>query len=172
MSAAPAQPDRTPPQLAQPTELDRAMMLRAIDLAKAAALEREVPVGAVVYRTSTGEILGTGSNRRENDRLPHAHAEFTAIIRACETIGDWRLNDCTLVVTLEPCPMCAGLIVNARIGRVVFAAKDPKAGAVTSLMGLLSDPRLNHRPTEIVEGLLADESAALLKQFFRELRSN
>jgi tRNA(adenine34) deaminase len=147
------------------------MMLRAIDLAKHAALEREVPVGAIVYRTASGEILGTGSNRRENDRLPHAHAEFTAIVHACESIGDWRLNDCTLVVTLEPCPMCAGLIVNARVGRVVYAAKDPKAGAVTSLMGLLSDPRLNHRPTEIVEGLMADESAALLKQFFRDLRS-
>lgn len=154
-----------------PTDLDRAMMIRALDLARHAASEREVPVGAVVYRTTTGEVLGTGSNRRENDRQPHAHAEFTAIVRACETVGDWRLNDCTLVVTLEPCPMCAGLIVNARVGRVVFGASDPKAGAVTSLMQLLSDPRLNHRPTEIVQGLMADESAAVLKQFFRELRS-
>lgn len=159
------------PQAAQPTEVDRAMMLRAMELARHAAAEREVPVGAVVYRTTTGEVLGIGSNRRENDRQPHAHAEFTAIINACAAIGDWRLNDCTLVVTLEPCPMCAGLIVNSRIGRVVYAARDPKAGAVASLMTLLSDPRLNHRPTEIVEGLMADESAALLKKFFRELRS-
>lgn len=154
----------------QPTEIDRAMMLRALDLAQAAAAEREVPVGAVVYRTASGEVLGTGSNRRENDRQPHAHAEFTAIVNACAAIGDWRLNDCTLVVTLEPCPMCAGLIVNARVGRVVYGARDPKAGAVASLMQLLSDARLNHRPTEIVEGLMAEESAALLKQFFRGLR--
>ncbi len=146
------------------------MMLRALDLAQAAAAEREVPVGAVVYRTASGEVLGTGSNRRENDRQPHAHAEFTAIVNACAAIGDWRLNDCTLVVTLEPCPMCAGLIVNARVGRVVYGARDPKAGAVASLMQLLSDARLNHRPTEIVEGLMAEESAALLKQFFRGLR--
>lgn len=155
----------------QPTEIDRAMMLRALDLAQAAAAEREVPVGAVVYRTASGEVLGTGSNRRENDRQPHAHAEFAAIVNACAAIGDWRLNDCTLVVTLEPCPMCAGLIVNARVGRVVYGARDPKAGAVASLMTLLSDPRLNHRPTEIVEGLMAEESAALLKQFFRGLRN-
>lgn len=155
----------------QPTEIDRAMMLRALDLAQAAAAEREVPVGAVVYRTANGEVLGTGSNRRENDRQPHAHAEFTAIVNACAAIGDWRLNDCTLVVTLEPCPMCAGLIVNARVGRVVYGARDPKAGAVASLMTLLSDPRLNHRPTEIIEGLMAEESAALLRQFFRGLRN-
>lgn len=155
----------------QPTEIDRAMMLRALDLAQAAAAEREVPVGAVVYRTASGEVLGTGSNRRENDRQPHAHAEFTAIVNACAAIGDWRLNDCTLVVTLEPCPMCAGLIVNARVGRVVYGARDPKAGAVASLMQLLSDARLNHRPTEIVEGLMAEESAALLRQFFRGLRN-
>lgn len=175
MSGTPGQSDRAPmqsaPQLKPPTELDLAMMLKALDLAKIAANQREVPVGAIVYRTSTGDVLGSGSNRRENDRLPHAHAEFTAIINACQHIGDWRLNDCTLVVTLEPCPMCAGLIVNARLGRVVYAATDPKAGAVTSLLHLLSDPRLNHRPTEIVEGLMADESTALLKQFFRSLRS-
>lgn len=155
-----------------PSDLDTAMMIRALDLARHAASEREVPVGAIVYRTATGEVLGTGSNRRENDRQPHAHAEFTAIVRACEAIGDWRLNDCTLVVTLEPCPMCAGLIVNARVGRVVFGASDPKAGAVTSLMQLLSDPRLNHRPTEFVQGLMAEESAMLLKEFFRGLRTS
>jgi tRNA(adenine34) deaminase len=163
--------DGSSPQAAQPTDIDRAMMLRALDLARHAAAEREVPVGAIVYRTATGEELGTGSNRRENDRQPHAHAEFTAIVKACDAIGDWRLNECTLVVTLEPCPMCAGLIVNARVGRVVFAARDPKAGAVKSLMELLSDTRLNHRPSEIVEGVMAEESAALLKQFFRSLRS-
>lgn len=153
------------------TEQDSAMMVRALELASRAASEREVPVGAVVYRTATGEVLGEGWNRRENDRQPHAHAEFTAIVKACSAIGDWRLNDCTLVVTLEPCPMCAGLIVNARVGRVVYGARDPKAGAVKSLMELLSDSRLNHRPGEIIEGLMGEESAVMLKKFFRELRS-
>lgn len=171
MSSSSGHRDDPRPQMAEATELDRSMMLGALDLARQAASEREVPVGAIVYRTASGEILGTGSNRRENDHLPHAHAEFTAIVRACETIGDWRLNDCTLVVTLEPCPMCAGLIVNARVGRVVFAATDPKAGAVTSLLTILSDPRLNHRPTEIVQGLMAEESATLLREFFRGLRN-
>lgn len=171
MSNPHGQSEGTSPQLSVPTELDQTMMRRALDLAGEAAAQREVPVGAILYRTATGEILGSGANRRENDRLPHAHAEFTAIVHACEKTGDWRLNDCTLVVTLEPCPMCAGLIVNSRVGRVVFAATDPKAGAVTTLMNLLSDPRLNHRPTQIVQGLMADEAAALLREFFRQLRS-
>lgn len=159
---------RTAPGL--PTETDVAMMHRALDLARAAAAEGEVPVGAVVYETSSGRVLGEGANRRECDADPSAHAEFLAIVRASAAIGDWRLNHCTLVVTLEPCAMCAGLIVNARIGRMVFGASDPKAGATGSLYDLTEDPRLNHRVTPI-RGVLADESAAMLRAFFRERRS-
>ncbi|MEM7622900.1 MAG: tRNA adenosine(34) deaminase TadA [Planctomycetota bacterium] len=148
---------------------DRAMMRRAMGLAREASAAGEVPVGAVVWVTDTGEVIGEGRNRREGDRTPWAHAEFLAIQRACEAIGDWRLNHCSLAVTLEPCPMCAGLIVNARVGRLVFAARDPKAGATGSLMNLCEDARLNHR-CEVVEGLLAEESSALLTGFFRSLR--
>jgi tRNA(adenine34) deaminase len=149
---------------------DQPMMVRALELARQAAATGEVPVGAVVYHTATGEILGEGSNLRESSRQPHAHAEFLAILRACERRGDWRLNDCSLAVTLEPCPMCAGLIVNARVGRVIFGATDPKAGAVITLHQLLSDPRLNHRP-EVHAGVEAQEAALLLRSFFKSLRA-
>ncbi len=130
----------------------------------------EVPVGAVVYQTNSGRPLGMGSNRRELASDPSAHAELIAIRAAALTLGDWRLSGCTLVVTLEPCPMCAGLIVNSRIDRLVFGAPDPKAGATGSLMRLTEDARLNHRVTPI-PGLLADESAELLRAFFRALRN-
>jgi len=153
-----------------PTPTDVAMMERALELARTAAESGEVPVGAVVYETETGRVLGEGSNRRECDADPSAHAEHLAIVRACKAIGDWRLNRCTLVVTLEPCAMCAGLIVNARVGRVVYGATDPKAGASGSLYRLTEDPRLNHRVTPIT-GVLASESAALLRSFFRARRS-
>ena len=159
---------RTAPGL--PTETDVAKMRRALELARAAAAEGEVPVGAVVYETSSGRVLGEGANRRECDADPSAHAEFLAIVRASAAIGDWRLNHCTLVVTLEPCAMCAGLIVNARVGRLVFGASDPKAGATGSLYDLTEDPRLNHRVTPI-KGVLAEESATMLRAFFRERRS-
>lgn len=152
-----------------PTDRDLAMMRRAIALAQAAAALGEVPIGAVVYRTGTGELLAEAGNRRERDRDPAGHAEFEAIRRACRTIGDWRLNDCTLVVTLEPCSMCAGLIVNARIGRVVYGAPDPKAGAVRTLHQLLEDPRLNHR-AEVVPGVLEEPCGQMLTDFFRSLR--
>lgn len=145
------------------------MMRRALDLAAAAAAEGEVPVGAVVYETETGRILGEGANRREHDREPWAHAEFLAVQRACAAIGDWRLNHCSLAVTLEPCPMCAGLLVNARVGRVLYGADDPKAGAARTLYELLTDARLNHRCV-VLPGVLADEAADLLRTFFRGLR--
>jgi tRNA(adenine34) deaminase len=145
------------------------MMERALDLAQRAATTGEVPVGAVVYNTTSGAILGEGANRRECDADPAAHAELLAIRAACATIGDWRLNHCTLVVTLEPCAMCAGLIVNARVGRVVFGTRDPKAGACASLMSLTTDRRLNHRVRPI-EGVLQDRCAAELRAFFRALR--
>ncbi|MEM1183905.1 MAG: nucleoside deaminase [Planctomycetota bacterium] len=150
------------------TELDREMMRRALELADRAGEEGEVPVGAVVYDAS-GAIIGTGRNRREVDRAPQAHAEFLAIVEACRAIGDWRLNNYALAVTLEPCPMCAGLIVNARVGRVVYGASDPKAGAVRSLYTLLEDRRLNHR-AEVIAGVMADEASAQLKSFFAKLR--
>lgn len=155
--------------MGEPTGTDLMMMRRALELANQAAELGEVPVGAVVYETMTGIVIGEGRNTREGGRDPAGHAEFTAIKHACDAINDWRLNHCTLVVTLEPCPMCAGLIVNARVGRVVFGASDPKAGAVRSLYELLEDDRLNHR-AEVIEGVLAAESSGRLKRFFQALR--
>lgn len=148
---------------------DEALMSRALELAAKAAALGEVPVGAVVCRSGTGEIVAEAFNRREMDRDAAAHAEFLAIRAATRAVGDWRLNDFTLAVTLEPCPMCAGLIVNSRVGRVVYGAADPKAGAVESLFRLLDDARLNHRP-EVRAGVLAEESGELLRAFFRGLR--
>ncbi|MBX3403294.1 MAG: tRNA adenosine(34) deaminase TadA [Phycisphaeraceae bacterium] len=157
-----AQPD-------QPTDLDTTMMRRALDLARLAAKQDEVPVGAVVYETATGRVLGEAHNRRHLDKDPTAHAELLAIRAAAGATGDWRLNHCTLVVTLEPCAMCAGLIVNARIGRLVYGCEDPKAGACGSLMQLTEDARLNHRVAPI-RGVLAEESSALLREFFKDAR--
>jgi tRNA(adenine34) deaminase len=151
------------------TPLDERMMERALALADDAADTGEVPVGAVVYVTETGEVLAEGANRREVDRDPSAHAEFLAIRDACAAIGDWRLNHCSLAVTLEPCPMCAGLIVNARVGRVIYGADDPKAGAVRTLYELLTDERLNHR-AEVIGGVHADRAGEQLRAFFRRLR--
>lgn len=148
---------------------DERAMSRAIELAREARAMGEVPVGAVVYRTETGETLGEGFNRREADDDPTAHAEILAIRQAATKIGDWRLNECTLVVTLEPCVMCAGAIVNARVGRLIYGASDPKAGGVESLYAIPSDTRLNHRPT-ILPGLMAEACGELLRAFFRERR--
>lgn len=146
------------------------MMRRALDLARQAAALKEVPIGAVVYETATGNVLGEGFNRREIDHDPAGHAELLAIRAAAAAAGDWRLPHCTLVVTLEPCPMCAGLIVNARIGRLVYGCRDPKAGATDSLFHLTNDPRLNHR-VQPIGGVLEAESSTLLKEFFRSLRA-
>ncbi len=154
---------------AAPTATDLDMMQRALTLADEAAGMGEVPVGAVVYRTATGEVVATGFNRRETDADPAGHAEFLAMREAARVLGDWRLEGCTVVVTLEPCAMCAGMIVNARPDRLVYGAADPKAGAVRSLFRLADDPRLNHR-ARIVAGVLADECSAKLKVFFRNLR--
>ena len=140
----------------------------ALDLARAAAAEGEVPVGALVI-DKDGQIIGTGANRREADQDPIAHAEILAIANAANRVGFWRLEDTTLFVTLEPCPMCAGAILNARIPRVVFGAVDPKAGAVQSLYTLLDDERLNHR-CEVEGGILAEECSEILSSFFRNLR--
>lgn len=144
-------------------------MAEAIVLAQEAAARDEVPIGCIIVHEPTGRIIGRGYNRREMDCDPTAHAEIVAMREAGRALGFWRLVDCALVVTLEPCPMCAGAIVNARIGRVVYGCADPKAGAARTLFELCDDPRLNHRA--IVEpGVLADECAALLQDFFRVRR--
>lgn len=154
----------------RPTALDETMMDRAIELADCASALGEVPVGALVYDTQTGQILSQAHNSREMHANPAGHAEFSAIMDACKSIGDWRLNHCTLVVTLEPCPMCAGLIVNSRVGRLVYGASDPKAGAVRSLFNLCDDDRLNHR-CEVHAGVRGLECSEQLSAFFRQLRS-
>ena len=142
----------------------------AIALAEEAAAAGEIPVGAVVVDRETGEILGRGRNRREQDHSPTAHAEILAIEEAARKRGSWRLSGCTLYVTLEPCPMCSGAIINARIDRVVFGAFDEKAGAVSSVQQMFQLP-YNHRP-RVTEGLLEDRCAAVLQRFFTNLREN
>ncbi len=144
-------------------------MREALALARDAATRGEVPVGAVVV--CDGRVVGRGANARESARDPTAHAELLALQDAARALGRWRLTGATLVVTLEPCAMCAGAMVLARIDRLVFGANDPKAGAVGSLMDLSSDLRLNHRfPVE--RGVLADEASELLRAFFRARREN
>lgn len=150
---------------------DEPAMRRALALAELAARAGDVPVGAVVYDTATGATLGEGFNTRHALNDPCGHAEVIAIRAAAATLGDWRLNGCSLVVTLEPCPMCAGAIVNARLGRLVFGAADPKAGACGSLLRLTEDPRLNHRVAP-ASGLLAQECGELLRGFFRLRRAD
>jgi tRNA(adenine34) deaminase len=146
---------------------DLALMAVALELAREAYALGEVPVGAVVVRD--GQILARAFNLRETRSDPTAHAERLALTHAGEALGTWRLEGCTLYVTLEPCPMCAGAIVQARISRVVYAAADPKAGACDSLYRIVSDPRLNHRAT-ITRGVLAEPCSELLSRFFRERR--
>jgi tRNA(adenine34) deaminase len=139
-------------------------MQQALDEARAALATGDVPVGAVVVDPD-GRVVGRGRNRREAEADPTAHAEVVALREAARTRGSWRLDGCTLVVTLEPCTMCAGALVLSRVDRLVFAAFDDKAGAVGSLWDVVRDRRLNHRP-EVVSGVLAEESTALLLDFF------
>lgn len=153
-----------------PSAVDVRTMVRALELAREAMSLGEVPVGAVVYETATGRTIAEGHNQREGEKDPSAHAEHLAMVRAARAIGDWRLRGCTLVVTLEPCVMCAGLIVNSRVDRVVFGAMDPKAGACGSLMRLTEDARLNHRVVPI-RGVMAEECGEVLREFFRRVRS-
>ena len=152
------------------TELEfipaREPMLRALELAREAGEEGEVPVGAVVVYQ--GKIISEGRNRRERDKNALCHAELEAIDGACRALGGWRLWQCELYVTLEPCPMCAGAIINARIPRVVFGASDPKAGSCGSITDLFAMP-YNHHP-QVFSGFLEEESAGLLRDFFRRLR--
>lgn len=147
---------------------DEHFMRIAIEEAKRAQQEDEVPIGAcVVYNN---EVIARAHNRRESDKDPSAHAEFSAMCKAAKVLDRWRLSGCTVYVTLEPCPMCAGLMVNARIDRCVFGAYDPKAGAVHSLYQLGCDKRLNHS-FELASGVCEDECARLLSDFFRNKRA-
>ena len=143
------------------------MMETALSEARACVASGDVPVGAVVARG--GEILAAAGNARERLHDPTAHAEILALRSAAESVGTWRLDDCTLYVTLEPCAMCAGAIVLARVNRLVFGATDPKAGFVGSLGDLVRDERLNHQ-VEVVSGVMTEECAGVLKDFFRERR--
>ena len=148
---------------------DERWMRIALEEADVAASKGEVPVGAVIV-SATGELLATGHNLRETDEDPTAHAEIVAIRLAAQKLGTWRLEDTTLYVTLEPCVMCAGAMVNARVGRLVYGAADPKAGACTTLFTIGTDTRLNHR-FPIVSGVLAEECADRLRRFFAALRA-
>ena len=141
----------------------------ALDEARAAADHDDVPIGAVVARVETGEIVARRHNQREQDADPTAHAEILALRDAARAAGSWRLDGHALVVTLEPCPMCAGAVVSARLGLVAFGAADPNAGALGSLYNMAADPRLNHEAT-VVDGVRAAECAALLTAFFADRR--
>ena len=145
---------------------DLIYMDEALALAREAALDGEVPVGCVIVRD--GQVVGRGRNRRETGKTALGHAEIEAIAEACKNLGGWRLWDCTLYVTLEPCPMCAGAIVNARIPRVVYGASDSKCGACGSVCDLFS-MEFNHHPT-VCAGVREEEASALLQEFFRSLR--
>lgn len=143
-------------------------MAKAIELACATINSQDVPVGAIIL-DSKGEVISTGVNQRELMSNPIAHAEIVAIEKAASALGKWRLDDCTLVVTLEPCAMCAGAIAQSRISKLVFGAWDEKAGAVGSQWDLLRDPRQLNKP-EVISGVLADQCAALLTEFFQNKR--
>ncbi len=151
-----------------PEEVDQRNMREALAVASRALDADDVPVGAVVVLD--GRIIGRGYNQREHLQDPTAHAEIIALGAASQAVGTWRLDGCTLYVTLEPCAMCAGACVLARLHRVVFGAFDPKAGACGSLYQITQDPRLNHRP-ETVGGVLAEDCAELLRAFFRKRRA-
>ncbi|MEU2737712.1 tRNA adenosine(34) deaminase TadA [Streptomyces sp. NPDC007095] len=142
-------------------------MRLALDEAHRAVQGGDVPVGAVVLSTDGTTVLATGHNEREATGDPTAHAEVLAIRGAAQRLGEWRLTGCTLVVTLEPCTMCAGALVQSRVDRVVYGARDEKAGAAGSVWDLVRDRRLNHRP-EVIGGVLEDECASLLTRFFRD----
>lgn len=150
--------------------MDEKYMEEALKEAQKALEAGEVPIGAVIV-DEEGTIIGRGFNRRNSAKNPLCHAEIDAINEAAAHIGDWRIENCTLFVTIEPCPMCAGAIVQARIKRVVFGARNPKAGCAGSILNLLQEDRFNHQ-VEITEGVLKDEAAAYMKAFFKRFRKN
>ncbi|MCG3128433.1 MAG: tRNA-specific adenosine deaminase [Phycisphaerae bacterium] len=149
-------------------EIDRTFMERALALARESLESEDVPVGAVVVQR--GRIIGRGCNQREKLNDPTAHAEMLALSAAAASVGHWRLEDCTLYVTLEPCPMCAGAIVLARVARLVYGADDAKGGACGSLYDIPRDPRLNHR-VDVTAGVMAEQCVEVLREFFRHRRS-
>lgn len=151
------------------TEQDLQYMQEALAEAELALTEGEVPIGAVMVRN--GAIIARGHNRRNMAKNPLRHAEIDVIDAAAAVVGDWRLEDCTLYVTVEPCPMCAGAIVQARIPRVVFGTRNAKAGCAGSILNILNEPRFNHQ-VEVQEGLLQPACSEMMKQFFRRFRKN
>ncbi len=152
----------------EPNPADFAWMRLALEEAQQALAHEDVPIGALVVRGD--DVIARAHNRREVDGDPTAHAELLAIRRAAHVIGHWRLEGCTLYCTLEPCTMCAGAMVLGRLPRLVYAAPDPKAGAAGSVLNVLSHPQLNHR-VDVLGGVLAEESAALIRSFFAHLRA-
>ncbi|HCS73248.1 MAG TPA: tRNA-specific adenosine deaminase [Clostridiales bacterium] len=143
-------------------------MQEALVEAQKAYVFDEVPIGAVVVKD--GKIIGRGHNLRERVKDPTLHAEIIAIKQAAKALGSWRLSDCDLYVTIEPCPMCAGAVLQARIRQLIFGARDPKAGCAGSLYNLLQDPRFNHQ-TEVVEGVLEEDCSQIMKDYFRQKRN-
>ena len=150
---------------------DDSLMQEAIAEADAALAIEEVPVGCVILHVPTDRVIARGHNRRESHGDPTAHAEILALRDAATALGTWRLNECAMAVTLEPCPMCAGAIVNARLGRLVYGCDDPKAGAIRTLFKICDDPRLNHR-VQISAGVMAEKCAQLLRDFFKAQRAS
>jgi len=148
---------------------DESAMRAALEEARAALDHDDVPIGAVVVRD--GDVIASRHNEREATNDPTAHAEVLALRDAARAVGSWRLPDCTLYVTVEPCVMCAGAVINARVGRLVYGTPDLKAGATASLYNVCADPRLNHNPP-VTHGILAEDAAALLADFFRSRREN
>ena len=146
---------------------DEYYMKEALKAAQDAYDAGEVPIGAVIVHN--GEIIGRGFNRRNTEDNPLCHAEIIAINEAAHFMGDWRIEECTMYVTVEPCPMCAGAIVQARIPRVVYGAKNPKAGCAGSVLYVLNEPKLNHQ-VDVTEGVLKEECAAMMKEFFKRFR--
>lgn len=146
---------------------DEYYMKEALKAAQDAYDTGEVPIGAVIVHN--GEIIGRGFNRRNTEGNPLCHAEIIAINEAAHFMGDWRIEECTMYVTVEPCPMCAGAIVQARIPRVVYGAKNPKAGCAGSVLDVLNEPKLNHQ-VDVTEGVLKEECAAMMKEFFKRFR--
>ena len=153
------------------TEFDMSMMQKALDEAEIARIHGDVPVGAVMVNTQTGEIISTGHNTREQEGNTLGHAEVNAVRLACEKLGSWRLSDCTLYVTLEPCPMCAGALLAARIPRIVYGAKDAVAGAMGSVWSLHTHPIPQSHVT-VESGCMEREAGDMLKEFFKNKRSS
>lgn len=159
----------TNPVTTEQTDTDIKYMKAAVAQAKKAYKLNEVPIGCVIVHE--GRIIGRGYNRRNTDKTALGHAEITAIKKACKIIGDWRLEDCTIYITLEPCQMCAGAIVQSRIPRVVIGSMNPKAGCAGSILNILEMPRFNH-VCSVTRGVLGDVCSKMLSDFFRELRNS